>query len=72
MIATLIFLVICMHSRLTKLLENSAHYAKYDSKEKLCGRCTGLDLGDSAKHEEIFAINDDHKNEVEDLRVKNR
>lgn len=71
MIIISIFLVICMHIRLTRLLENGTSDIKYDSKKRLHGKCISLDLSDNAKLEKAFAMNNENENEVKDSGAKN-
>lgn len=71
MIATPIFLVICMHIKLTRLLEDSIPNAEYDLKGRFHGGYTNLDWGISVILGETLATNNENKNEVENSRAKN-
>lgn len=70
MIATSILLAIRMHIGPTRFLENDVFNAKYDSKERLRRECIDLNWDDNAKLEKDLAVDDDDKEEIEDLKAK--
>ncbi len=71
MITASILLVLRMHIRLTRFLENVAPNAKFDADKRLRTRSISLDWDDSAVAEAI-AVVEDNKNEEEDPWEKNR
>lgn len=62
-IATPILLAIKMHIGPTRLLDNSAAIAEYDSEGRLFGRPEGVDWGDNKKIEEALAAMDKDEQE---------
>lgn len=72
MITALIFLVPCMHIKPTKLIENSAPNAKFDSDKKLCSKSTGLYWDNNTKIEEAIIPNKDDKNKEKDPQERNK
>ena len=72
MITVSIFLVLCMHIGLTRLLENGAFNDKFDADRRLCLGSTSLDWDDGAKIKDVITVNKDNKDEEKDPREKNR
>lgn len=68
-----ILIVLHIYIRPTRFLElNGAPNAKIDMDKKLCKRLTGLNWNDGAKIEEAIAMEDDNKNEENNLQKKNK
>lgn len=65
-IATLILLVIKMHIRLTRFLENSTPTANYNSKKRLYGGSKGFDWDDNKQIDKAVANAENNKNKAED------
>ncbi len=61
-----IFLVLYMHIRPTRLLEDSAPNAKFDANGKLRTVSTSLDGDDSAKIQKAIAVDKDNQDKKED------
>lgn len=71
-IATPVLLVIKMHIGPTRLLEDSAPTAEYDSKRRLLGGIEGVDWGDDREIEEALAAVDEDSDEEETSREKKK
>lgn len=67
-----IFLVIKIHIRPTRFLENRASNTKYDLKKRLCKQFKSIDWGNNQKIEKAIAIAKDNKDNAEDFWKKNR
>lgn len=71
MITTSILLVLHIYIRPTRLLEDGALNAKFNTDKRLYPKSTGLGCDDSGKIEEAITANKDNKNE-EDPQERNR
>lgn len=69
---TLILLTIGMHIQPSRLLEDGLINSKYESKKKLCERCTGADCDDRFEIERAIATNNNNNDDKENLQEKNR
>lgn len=65
MIITLIFLVLYMHIRAIKLLEDGALNAKFDVDGRLHPRSTSLDQDNNTKIKKAITINKNNKDKEE-------
>lgn len=70
-IIALIFLVLHIQIKLTRLLENGALNTKFDTEERLYPGSSGLDWDEKGKIEKVIVTDKDNKDE-EDLWEKNR
>lgn len=61
-----------MHIGPTRLLEDGAAIANYDSERRFCGGFWGLDLDDNKKIEEVVANAKNNKDKTKDPWKKNK
>lgn len=70
--ATLIVLTIEMYIKPTRLLKCNHPNAKYNSKERLHKKSTGINWSDDGELKEVMAANNNKDDDEEDFQEKNR
>lgn len=71
MIAIPILIVIRIYIEQTKLLQNGARNTEYGLEERLHRGYIDLNTDNETKLEEVFIVNNDNKDEIENYKAKN-